>query len=503
MTSPYLTDDCIYHILRYLQGYHYRSTLFKCGLVNRFWCRAAIPLLYANPFFFRPNKKYYLIILTLISCFNKEEILQLKNKIKFNINDEYKPLFEYPKYFKSYDCDSANHKIIRWINHFSNPNDKILECFCLTFHHTILKHCVNIEQFNISINYSLIKFNLNFNISISNLIKLNSLALCGLKDLDGMEFLSNIANHCLNLKELKMELICISHPEIQEKLCTIIQRQNSLEKLKISRFALSDNIFSSLEFQTHSLVSIVFSYINFSNISFKNFINLNNLNTLEFFNCGDTNPLNRYEILKFASFKLKRLKFFYNTWNENIEPTIIKYLGPSLKSLSLFEKSITIPVIRDVSMYCLNLLILKMIIVNIKNIDSLVFPYFKNLKIRKLDINIYGILCENMKNNLMKLANNISINVEEISLWFSGDKLQPLKIFLEHCHNYLKKISLKFGVTHFLSKPEFSKLILNYIDKSNNSLKILKIGEVERILNNEDLSLLGEIIAKGIKILVY
>ncbi|GES75694.1 hypothetical protein GLOIN_2v1774869 [Rhizophagus clarus] len=176
MTS-YLTEDCIYYILKYLQNYH--TTLFNCILVDRFWCRAAIPLLYTDPFV-KTNKNDFSIILTLISCFNKEEIMQLKNQIKFNINNEYKPLFEYPKYLKSYDCESVNPTIINWINHLPNPKDEP-ENICSSFHQLILNHCVNIERINININL-LIKSNPKFNIPTSNLTKLNSLTLNNLKN---------------------------------------------------------------------------------------------------------------------------------------------------------------------------------------------------------------------------------------------------------------------------------------------------------------------------------
>jgi hypothetical protein len=105
MTLPYLPDDCIYYILQHVQNN--RSTLFNCLLVNRFWCKSSIPLLYANPFV-KITEKNYPIILTLICCFNRAEISQLKNHLELtqitniNFDEEYKPLFEYPKYLKNY-----------------------------------------------------------------------------------------------------------------------------------------------------------------------------------------------------------------------------------------------------------------------------------------------------------------------------------------------------------------------------------------------------------------
>jgi hypothetical protein len=61
--------------------------------------------------------------------------------------------------------------------------------------------------------------------------------------------------------------------DIIEKLCIIIQKQNNLENFMISQsYLLNNDIFMSLELQKNSLVSIEFSYIDFSNISFKNLL---------------------------------------------------------------------------------------------------------------------------------------------------------------------------------------------------------------------------------------
>src|SRR5688572_9696934 len=126
MTLPYLTDDCIYYILQYLQNDD--LTLFNCLLVNRFWCKSTIPLIYAKPFAKKSPKKY-LIITTLIFCFDKAEILQLKNQLtlnqinSINIDEEHKPLFEYPKYLEDYNDFEINSTIIRYFTSLSISNN--------------------------------------------------------------------------------------------------------------------------------------------------------------------------------------------------------------------------------------------------------------------------------------------------------------------------------------------------------------------------------------------
>src|SRR4051812_5578533 len=142
MNSSYLLDDCIYDILKYLRDDH--STLFNCLLVNRFWCKETVPLLYADPFNHvndsindKPHKCS--IISTLILCFDKAEILQFKNQlIQFNdnnnynyINDENEPLFKYPKYLENYSCSTVDNisfdkaEILQFKNQLIQFNDNI------------------------------------------------------------------------------------------------------------------------------------------------------------------------------------------------------------------------------------------------------------------------------------------------------------------------------------------------------------------------------------------
>ncbi|PKK57072.1 hypothetical protein RhiirC2_798714, partial [Rhizophagus irregularis] len=145
MTLVYLTDDCIYYILYYLQNNH--STLFNCLLVNRFWCKSTIPLLYANPFA-NISKKRYLIISTLIFCFDKTEISQLKNQLGLSqvnniiIDEGHKPLFEYLKYLEDYKYSIINSVIYGWFAKYHSgllSFQKLYNDIIPIFHQSILR----------------------------------------------------------------------------------------------------------------------------------------------------------------------------------------------------------------------------------------------------------------------------------------------------------------------------------------------------------------------------
>ncbi|GBC13200.2 hypothetical protein GLOIN_2v1883772 [Rhizophagus irregularis DAOM 181602=DAOM 197198] len=374
MTLPYLPDDCIYHILQHLQNDH--STLFNCLLTNRFWCKSTIPLLYANPFIIPTSEKNCSIILTLIYCFNKAEILQLKNQLgpnrinNINLDEEYKPLFEYLKYLEIYNHHTIDTIIIKcMLKYFSGPSvfSKDIYDIISIFHISILRQSKNIKQLDIS---SYIFYKESY------------------KTFDFPQRYETF-NHFVTF----------------EKLCTIIQELNKLEIFKIANcYSLLNNVLWSLEFQKNSLVSIEFTNTNFSIL------------------------LNQCEILKFASFKLKELSIVSNVinsdWSVDITSLMIKYLGESLQRLIIENPTVLL----------------------IENI-------LINLKTRMLNVSIFS---QNTKLG-EDLANNIPINI----------------------------------------------IVLNYIEGSNNSLKILGVTKLDKNLNDEESKLLNRIKAKGIKIMEF
>jgi hypothetical protein len=522
MTLPFLTDDCIYYILQQLQNDH--STLFNCLLVNRFWCKSTIPFLYANPFI----EKNHLIIFTLIFCLNREEILKLKKQLGtnqingINFDKEYKPLFEYPKYLEKYNYFTINYVINKWImkcSDLSISQNKICDDINPIFHQSILRQSKNIKQLDIKLclfrNENFKNFN-NQNFT-SNLTRLNSLSLNFhlrgtfhiISNEIEQEFLSNIANICSNLRKLIIKLPRIQRSLFQsattnnlinttttmEKLCSIIQKQKKLNIFKINDcYSLLNNILLSLEFQKNSLVHIEFTNSDFSNVNLKSFNNLYNLEYLIFEICKGIS-LNQCEFLNYASFNLKGLSFRRNIWNIDITSLMIKYLGSSLQRLSI--ENPTILLIENISKYCQNLIFLK-IRINF-HIDLSILSFFKNLKTRILNINISFYYSNNINEFFIHLANNIPININRISIHLlSSDIFLRLKEFLENCHNGFEMINL-----NHIIELDFLKIILNYIERSNNNLKILGLAKLDGELNDEELKLLNQIKAKGVKIVDF
>src|SRR5688572_16793885 len=78
------------------------NTLYSLALVNRFWCRLAIPLLWEDPFStkYRKNSTHNFLDTYFLSLndIDKSKLNEIK-PYKF----EHEPLFNYPSLIKSLD----------------------------------------------------------------------------------------------------------------------------------------------------------------------------------------------------------------------------------------------------------------------------------------------------------------------------------------------------------------------------------------------------------------
>ena len=77
------------------------NTLYSLTLVNRFWCRLAIPLLWKDPFSIKYKKdSTFRLLGTYFLSLNEDDKSKFKelNLHEFDSNFQ-KPLFNYPSFF--------------------------------------------------------------------------------------------------------------------------------------------------------------------------------------------------------------------------------------------------------------------------------------------------------------------------------------------------------------------------------------------------------------------
>ena len=92
------------------------STLYSLVLVNRFWCRLAIPLLWEDPFSikYRETLSFHFLDIYFLFLSDKDKSTT-KFHSKFNSN-LHEPLFNYPSLIKTLNTFRIRLHIANWIN---------------------------------------------------------------------------------------------------------------------------------------------------------------------------------------------------------------------------------------------------------------------------------------------------------------------------------------------------------------------------------------------------
>ncbi|CAG8637360.1 10727_t:CDS:1, partial [Funneliformis mosseae] len=105
---------------RILQNLHDdHLSLYSCTLVNRFWCRLTVPILWGDPFSFKFNKNKQFHFLDIYLSFLTEKD---KNTLKefglcherIDVLSSIKPLFNYPSFIKVLDTSKVETIIKLW-----------------------------------------------------------------------------------------------------------------------------------------------------------------------------------------------------------------------------------------------------------------------------------------------------------------------------------------------------------------------------------------------------
>ncbi|PKK64725.1 hypothetical protein RhiirC2_787097 [Rhizophagus irregularis] len=217
--------ELLNEIMKYLNDI---STLHSCVLVNRIWCRLAIPLLWEDPFSFHD----YSIIDYLLNNLSEEDKIKLK---EYEINSKILPLntlFNYPSFIKKLNTKDMIYCIKKWVATSSTlKNDKqnlILRSNFLNSIRLIYKSL--------------------FKILIENQVKLHTFKI---KIITGgffnsiIELILQNPNFIYNIKNF---MICISYRSI-----------NNLKNIEtfLSLLSLNNNSFSTLYFQYGKLNNII------------------------------------------------------------------------------------------------------------------------------------------------------------------------------------------------------------------------------------------------------
>ncbi|CAG8481627.1 2395_t:CDS:1 [Funneliformis mosseae] len=307
-----LTYDCLEEICKHLKND--KASLFSCILLNRSWCKMAIPVLWSRPF---ENPMYgnnLNIFWIYISCLSMNEKQRLESKGIRLSKPSQRPLFDYPKYLRGFDCLNFQIAINQWVGktglHFNTNNvmdklsptelksktelcNQILGPFLLS-HSKNLRH---LKYDHDSTGISNILTAYSSNEFFQMFIKLETLEL---KDtifhenwVSRAERISQFASK-LSLCNRKLQNISIAleigmKKQIQPKYCRsileLIKSQNHLRTLEICEFwnsSCSNLFFDALKSQSNSLTYLSLTRLSQYHLLLPVLLQCKNLVTLEF-----------------------------------------------------------------------------------------------------------------------------------------------------------------------------------------------------------------------------
>ncbi|GBB89058.1 hypothetical protein RclHR1_15700005 [Rhizophagus clarus] len=291
--------ELLSEIIQYFQNDF--STLHSCILVNRLWCRLAIPLLWENPFSiinYYPTENYrFRFIETYLVNLNDNDKTEL-NEHAYEVKLLSNTLFNYPSFIKHLDTRIIDYSITGWVVDikklkFERPRRRNDSTQYLNFRKFTYKSLIKIFIENESnlrtFNFAYYMDHLDINSNISPLVKL----LCSNHD--------SISS--FYRPRFEEENIAIS-----KYLSQLIKLQKNLKKI-LFNYEFSHLVLLNCNC-TNTLNTIIFYNIRFQdiNVLYEVFEQLTVLESIHIFYCHYLDFNFIQQIIKLTKpFKLKSL----------------------------------------------------------------------------------------------------------------------------------------------------------------------------------------------------
>ncbi|GBB88137.1 hypothetical protein RclHR1_14670002 [Rhizophagus clarus] len=393
--------ELINKVIQYFR-YDYK-TLYSCILVNRLWCRLAIPLLWEDPFLIKKPKNYRFIEIYL---YNLNEDYKTKLNEYVNHDDSFpsNTLFNYPSFIQHLDTSKVCYSVEMWVSSIITKkqpsryfirdknlsNTQILnlnKLICKSLFLIFIENEINLHNFEIVIMHKDIKsFDETFELILKNpnfIHNIKNLKFYVNKITENMtKFLKFLQLNCKSISSLYFSLSYFNQSIIEKDLSRIIDSQENLKRITFSNVSYSP-LYHSLSSLKRPSCSNTLNTIIFYKINFKNIIVLdevyNQLNVLESIHivyCYSLDSKFFEQIDKISKpFKLKSL-FLRQVLQIELLELLIQKSGNYLENIGMYNglKQI-LPLITK---YCSKIKYLGHILLDNQSIHSL-FDLIRNI----------------------------------------------------------------------------------------------------------------------------
>ncbi|PKY32234.1 hypothetical protein RhiirB3_531970 [Rhizophagus irregularis] len=427
--------ELIYEIIEYFQNDY--STLHSCILVNKLWCRLAIPLLWENPFSITTGN--YNFIEIYLHYLNDD----LKTKLNgYKIIDSLltsNTLFNYPSFIRYLNTSKINPSIEMWLraNDVNLNMDLVFE-FINFINMSLIKLFIENE-----VNLHTLELETYYNTCIDNILEII---------LQNPNFISN------NIRNLKLSITSSSDSDntlIKNRVTQIINSNQNLKKILFELNTLP--LYQSLLLSKESNCSNTLNTIIFRNIDFKRINNLDKifeqLNVLESVHIIFCYSLDIFvqQIIKLTKpFKLKSLFLLMRLQIESLQLLLQKsgnYLENFGDCLNYNDLSSDQQFLQLIINYCKNIRFLNLHS-RINKITSLIFSLIENIKqnLNYLSIDLSNYEdneYSNIKSILENLGQTLPSKLEYLSLVLRI-KVNDIEIFLKNSQdNFFNTLVIK------------------------------------------------------------
>ncbi|PKC71566.1 hypothetical protein RhiirA1_453360 [Rhizophagus irregularis] len=491
--------ELINEIIQYF--HHDYKTLHSCILINRLWCRLAIPLLWEDPFSIKFPKNYHFIEIYLHNL-NDDDKTKL-NKYEFN-NDliPSNTLFNYPSFIQHLNTRKIINSINNWKSAVGISTTKARN-FKKFIHNLLylifIENIVNLHSLEVVLSTSQEEyFNNTLNLILQNPNLFRNIKNLKLEDL-GAETLIKlstlISSNCNSISSLYFDLNSYNYTKnnnqmIEKYLSQIINSQENLRRILFDFYEFTLSLLSLKNSNcSNTLNTIVFCYVDFKNIIglIEIFNQLNVLESIHIIFCKSLDTKFISQIINITKpFKLKSLIFNEILQIESLILLIQKF-GNNIEDFGFsgIKESQQLPqLLESVIIYCC----------------KIKFLYLPG-ELNSQNINLLFNLIENIKQNLnYLLIDTYDSHLSSIILQNLGQilpfKLEYLKLslvintsdfetFLKNSQNIFIK---KLVITNNRIKDEIEDIfpyIKEYIIKKKR-VKYLAIREISTCIMDCD-----------------